>query len=107
MFRPKIECEQCNNELDYVEVDMFDHEGADDWHEVGFLDHEGGIYLDLPLNWTGHDFDDCDDEKHETIRCPYCKKYPFKCTEIQTTTFDRVVMFFGKTGEADVSESWV
>ena len=99
MFRTKVECEHCHNELDYVEVDYFDHEGADHWEEVNFDIHENGIFIDLSFNWCGHEFDDDDADKGSCIRCPECHKYPFKDREIQTYEFDRVIMFFGERRE--------
>lgn len=88
-----IRCEKCGTILESVEVDIFDHEGSDYWCDVGFYEHDNGIYLDLPFNWCGHEFDDDDEDKRECIRCPHCKEYPFEDTEIQTYEFDRVVMF--------------
>ena len=61
-----IKCEKCGTVIESVEVDIFDHEGNDYWCDVGFYEHENGIYLDLPFNWCGHEFDDDDEEDDES-----------------------------------------
>ena len=91
-----VRCNYCGEPLTFegVEVLFFNYDGSDSWQKVDIheCDNEA-LYIDIPLSWTGYEFDDNDSDKYETIRCPHCHKYPFKCTEIQTYDFVEVVMF--------------
>ena len=96
-----VECEKCGCELTYLEIDMFDREGWDDFIEVPIEEHENGVFADVTLNWCGYELDDDDTDKRDCIRCPYCHQYPFKDEEIQTYEFERIVMFFGERHGSD------
>ena len=89
-----MKCEKCGHEIEHVEVDMFDREGADSWCDYLILEHENGIYLDLDRSWTGYGLSD--EERVECIRCPHCHQFPLICTEIQEYEIMREVMFTTK-----------
>ena len=85
-------CEKCGNRITNVLVDMFDHEGADDFHEMPITAcGKSAAYIDTSANWTGYELSE--EEMPDTIRCPYCKQYPFVDTEIHVEEVVRVVMF--------------
>lgn len=87
-----MKCEQCGKELHSLEVDMFNYDGSDDWYTVEDLYEEGGVLLFSTLpQWTGDELDE--DEQADTIRCPHCKQYPFKCRLIETCRYVSVQMY--------------
>lgn len=90
-----IKCEKCGKELNYLQVNRFNHDGSDDWQTESFETHENGIYIDLhyPETWTGYEFDADSEDARESIRCPYCHQFPFKEKELQEYNILRVVMF--------------
>lgn len=94
-----IRCEKCGRELPHIEVNRFNHEGDDCWYAEPIIEHENGAFIDLhtPNTWCGAEFDADSEEARESIRCPHCYKFPFKCQEIQEYNILRVVMFANKT----------
>ena len=86
-----MKCEKCGKQLEYVEVNMFNHDGSDDWYDVE-IDMDYGIaYINILPNWTGNDLSE--EEMTETIRCPHCHKYPFVDKEIHADDYVNVTMF--------------
>lgn len=88
-----IKCENCGADLAYLETDIFHWDGSDDWvQDVTYEEHEGkAVTTELGTDWTGYGLSE--EEQTDTIRCPICRNFPFKCKEIQTYTFVKVVMF--------------
>ena len=86
-----MKCEACGQEIDCIEIDDFQRDGSDEWCLYPVYEHENGIYIDATENWTGYGVSD--EEMAESVRCPLCKKFPFKCKEIQTYELLRLVMF--------------
>jgi hypothetical protein len=70
---------------------MFNYDGSDDWHTMPVGEHECGIFIDTERSWTGYEL--TEKEMLETIRCPFCKKYPFKNNEIHVYDIVRIVCF--------------
>lgn len=92
-------CEKCGDIILTLEVDVFDHEGADHW--VNFSINEvpdNVVYIDLPTNWTG--CEQSEEEQMESIRCPHCHQFPFRHKEVDTYAFTRCVMFKFSPGDA-------
>lgn len=95
-----MKCEQCGKELLSLEVDMFNADGSDDWYTVEdfFHDEETGmVAISVLTNWTGDELDE--DELADTIRCPHCKQYPFKCRLIETCRYVSIQMYPSKRKE--------
>ena len=88
-----IKCEQCKKQIDYVITNRFNYDGSDSDIKV-FL-HEypesSAIYLETDSYWCGFGLDKKD--QIEYIKCPHCKKFPFKLKEVQVEELIRVVMF--------------
>lgn len=94
--KPKVRCEKCGSVLTHVLVDEFDRNGADSFIEYPISPCEvNAAFVDVNPNWTG--YYQSEEEMVDTIRCPFCKQYPFVDTEIQTYDIVRVVMFRKKT----------
>ena len=87
-----IKCEKCGKELDSVLINQFCYDGSDAWVKEPITDtEENAAYFDTNQRWTGYELSD--EERLETICCPYCKEYPFYDKEIQTYCIVRVVCF--------------
>ena len=84
-------CEKCGKETEFLEVDMFEYDGSDDWYMADTYEEGDCVMLNLLPQWTGYELDE--DEYHETIRCPHCKKYPFKDKLIEATRMVCVQMW--------------
>ena len=89
-------CKRCGKEIDHVRVNFFDHEGADADISCSFVEYpnEHAIELDVDRGWTGYDLDYETEECRDTIRCPFCDKFPFD-DEIHVCDIVRVIMFTG------------
>lgn len=87
-----IKCEKCGKELDSVLINQFCCDGSDAWVKEPIIDNrEGVIYFETSQNWTGYGLSD--EERLETICCPYCKEYPFKLEEIEAHEVVQVFCF--------------
>ena len=85
-------CEKCGNIITTFEVNFFDKDGSDYWTNVPIEEvPNNAVYIDMGKSWAGDELDE--EEQVETIRCPFCRNYPFKSNEVQTYDFVRVVMF--------------
>lgn len=85
-------CERCGNEIIYVNVDMFQHDGTDT--DIKVLVQEcvkDAVFFEVDENWCGYELSE--EEANETISCPSCGKNPFKNEEIQIHEIVRVVKF--------------
>lgn len=71
------DCMSCGRKINYVEVLVLDHEGADHWCKspISYEKLNGGVLINTNRNWTA--YDDYENSYSETIRCPWCKKHPF------------------------------
>ena len=89
-------CKRCGKEIDHVMVDFFDREGYDRPVSCTFDEYpdEHAIELDVDHEWTGYELDFQTDECRDTIRCPFCDKFPFD-DEIHVHDIVRVIMFTG------------
>ena len=94
-----MKCEQCGKELNSIEVDMFNYDGSDDWYDVELFEESGIALLNVIPSWTGDELDE--DEQTETIRCPHCKQYPFKCKMIETCRYVSIQMYPSERREND------
>lgn len=86
-----MKCEQCGKELNSIEVDMFNYDGSDDWYDAELFEESGIVFLNVLPNWTGDELDE--DEQADTIRCPHCNQYPFKCRLIETCRYVNIQMY--------------
>lgn len=87
-----MKCEKCGMELTTVFVDEFQRDGRDCYIEYPICEcEERAVYFDSDANWAGYELSD--EERLETIKCPYCNRFPFKKEEIQVHEIVRVVCF--------------
>ena len=49
------------------------------------------VVIDTNSAWAGYELSD--EERLETIKCPYCNQFPFENKEIQEYEIIRLVMF--------------
>ena len=87
-----VKCKNCNKELRYIKIDEFDHEGADTFN-IRYFDEEDedAIVIETTQAWTGYELDE--EEQSDTIRCPFCEKFPFYKNEVQVYNVVRLVCF--------------
>lgn len=72
-----MNCNCCGVEIDRVLVNVFLPDGSDKEALIQFSDNGEETYcLETDRNWTGYEL--CEEEQIETIKCPKCKKFPFK-----------------------------
>lgn len=85
-------CEKCGKELEYIEVDRFEMNVIDFSAKYSYKEvPQDAVIIDTDSTWTGYKLSE--EERLETIRCPYCREYPFQETEIQVREIVRIVMF--------------
>lgn len=91
-------CEYCGNKLEYLKVNSFLYDGTDIDTIANLMetnvdsdDTVTAVYLDTTQNWTGYDLPN--EERINTICCPYCMKYPFKDKDLYVLDVVRVIMF--------------
>lgn len=87
-----MKCEQCGKEIESLELNIFNFDGTDRYYDLPVAECEqNAVYVDANHNWTGYEL--TEGERIDTVRCPYCKKFPFKHLEIQVYDIVRVVLF--------------
>lgn len=88
-----MKCQKCGKEIKELRIDFFEYDGRDDFYLRPIKQvSDNAVIIDVDENWTGYEL--TDEERKETIECPYCKKYPFKDDlEIQIYEVVRVVCF--------------
>ena len=87
-----MKCEKCGKEIDHFEIDMFNYDSSDEWRDIQFTEHpNGAVTIDTGCDWTGYEMGY--DEMCESIRCPECKRYPFRDENIDAQVFVSVVMW--------------
>lgn len=87
-----MKCEQCEHEIDVLLVDVFNHDGSDSFIKIPAVEcEEDAAYVETERNWTGYELSE--EEQLETVLCPYCKRFPFKNTEILVHEIVRLVCF--------------
>ena len=74
-------------------VDNFTYDGSDHYEMIPIYQCDtNAAYIDLASDWVGYDL--TEEEQRETIQCPHCKQFPFKCGEVQVHEIVRAVMFW-------------
>jgi len=87
-----VKCKCCGKEINYVNVDLFDIHGSDSFERVPLYEcDDNAVYIEPGQIWTGNELSE--EEQIDTIRCPYCDKFPFNEKDIQVEDIVRVVMF--------------
>lgn len=87
-----IKCKCCGRELNYVNVDLFDIQGSDSFERLPLHEcDDNAVYIEPGQIWTGYELSE--EEQIDTIKCPYCNKFPFNEKDIQVEDVVRVVMF--------------
>jgi len=89
-----IRCEKCGNYISSVKVNRFMPDGSDKFFTADLVKtttSSNAVYIDVDENWTGYECSD--EEKPDTITCPYCNKFPFEDPDIQEFKILRLVMF--------------
>lgn len=87
-----MKCKNCNKEIESVIISMFSHNGDDYDMRVNLEEFEDNAkVITSDKNWTGYEL--TEEEQIEDIRCPYCKKFPFKHKEVQVHEYIHIVCF--------------
>ena len=86
-----MKCEKCGTEIDSIEADMFNADGSDDWYTAEIYEDRGVVLARVLPCWTGNGLSE--EEQIDTIRCPHCKKYPFKQKMIDACTYVDLIMY--------------
>ena len=89
----KLKCKNCGAEIKEIRANVFNYDGSDSFYTfpVKQVPHNA-VEFETTIDWTGYEL--TDEERKDTIECPYCRKYPFdKKLEIQTYEILRVVCF--------------
>lgn len=87
-----MKCEKCGRKIDHVEIRQFAHDGSDyEWCAYLTETDEDAVWFLTDPTWT--DYELSEEEQMDGIRCPCCKKFPFKHEEVQVYTEVRVVCF--------------
>lgn len=87
-----VKCKCCGRELNYVNVDLFDIQGSDSFERLPLYEcDDNAVYIEPGQIWTGYELSE--EEQIDTIKCPYCNKFPFNENDIQVEDVVRVVMF--------------
>lgn len=87
-----MRCEKCGKELNHININMFARDGRDYYDNCSFEEcEENAVVIDIDSSWTGYGLSN--EDKLETIKCPYCNQFPFEDKEIQEYEIVRLVMF--------------
>ena len=87
-----MKCEMCGSQMDRLEVNVFNYEGDDGYHQYPLQElEENAVEIEVSPNWTGADLSE--EEQMETIRCPHCGRFPFKHKEVQVYSVLKIVCF--------------
>lgn len=87
-----MKCEKCGKQINNLLVDIFTRDGSDRDFEVPISEHEvNAVAVEVNHNWVGDELSE--EEQKNTIRCPYCKQFPFESEEIQTEEVVRIICF--------------
>lgn len=98
-----MRCEKCGKEIISLKAGVFNRDGSDSDVEYGFDEcEENAVVMDIDHNWTGAELSE--DERTDTIHCPFCGEFPFKDKEIQVYVSLKVVMFKTTGGLNDESK---
>lgn len=89
----KLKCKKCGAEIKEIRANVFNYDGSDSFRTFSVKQVPyNAVVFETDINWTGYEL--TDEERKDTIECPYCHKYPFDDkTEIQTYEILRVVCF--------------
>lgn len=87
-----MKCKNCNKEIDSVIISKFTRYGDDYDVRVNFEECDiNAKVIVTDKDWTGYEL--TEEEQIEDIRCPYCKKFPFKDKEVQVHELIHIVCF--------------
>jgi DNA-directed RNA polymerase subunit RPC12/RpoP len=87
-----IRCEKCGKTIRTIVTNRFEHDGSDKDIECVLEEvPDNAVVFRIDDNWCGYGLDE--DEQRDSIRCPYCDKFPFKYKEVQVQSFLEVAMF--------------
>lgn len=75
-------CEKCGKKIDHIITSVFNsYDGSDSEYSFPITYNEDGgcIQFSTTQNWTGYELSDT--EKKDSIRCPFCREFPFDANE--------------------------
>lgn len=92
----KIKCNNCKKDINKILLNRFNYDGSDSEELIEFSEifnyESRGIVIRTDTNWTGYEL--TNEERQETISCPYCHKYPFnEKDEIETNEPVEIICF--------------
>lgn len=98
-------CEKCGKEIDHLLINMFHLDDDDTFEKTTFTKHpEGAVSIITTQNWTGYELPE--EDRLNSIVCPYCKQYPFRLSEIDVYDQAEIVMFFEAATADRAAMSW-
>lgn len=75
-------CEKCGKKIDHIITSVFNsYDGSDSEYSFPITYNEDGgcIQFSTTQNWTGYELSDT--EQKDSIRCPFCREFPFDANE--------------------------
>ena len=74
-------CEKCRKKIDHIITSVFNYDGSDSEYSFPITYNEDGgcIQFSTTKNWTGYELSDT--EQKDSIRCPFCREFPFDANE--------------------------
>lgn len=87
-----MKCEKCGKQISSVEVNVFQVDGSDVFQQEYFHETPIAIKITTEPDWTGYEL--TAEERLDTIRCPHCKQFPFKNSDIVSISDDVNVILF-------------
>lgn len=76
-----IKCEKCGRGMPYININEFLKDDSDADIERPYAKcAANAIVIETDHAWTGYDLSE--EEQIETIKCPFCHKFPFEAETI-------------------------
>ena len=74
-------CEKCGKKIDHIITSVFNYDGSDSEYSfpITYDENGGCIQFSTTQNWTGYELSDA--EQKDSIRCPFCREFPFDANE--------------------------
>ena len=74
-------CEKCGKKIDHIITSVFNYDGSDSGYSFPITYNEDGgcIQFSTTQKWTGYELSDT--EQKDSIRCPFCREFPFDANE--------------------------
>lgn len=94
-----IKCEKCGAELTELSVNCFCRDGSDAQIMVPVEAYGDAVMMEVSKSWTGYELSE--EERLDTISCPYCRKFPFKYRGLNSFELIQIVCFRSRDESED------